>query len=99
VLSHEGAHPGVGWESAGIVRWAGGFTDDDEDGRPRFRYSFNPADAAIIVCDEDPTASLIEQTRLEKDAVRAIGEPFWPGWRRLEVSWTICERRGSRPNS
>jgi len=27
---------------------------------PRFERSFNPADAAIVVCDEDPTASLVE---------------------------------------
>ena len=94
ILLH--SHLGIAWESTGIVRGAVGFGGDD---RPRSEPSFNPADAAIIVCDEDPTASLIEQTRLEKDAVRAIGEPFWPGWRRLEVSWTICERRGSRPNS
>jgi hypothetical protein len=69
ILVH--SHLGIGWESTGIVRGAAAFGGDD---RPRSEPSFNPADAAIIVCDEDPTASLIEQTRLEKDAVRAIEE-------------------------
>jgi hypothetical protein len=69
ILVH--SHLGIGWESTGIVRGAAAFGDDD---RPRSEPSFNPADAAIIVCDEDPTASLIEKHWLEKDAVRAIGE-------------------------
>jgi hypothetical protein len=65
------SHLGIGWESTGIVRGAAAFGDDDQ---PRSEPSFNPADAAIIVCDEDPSASLIEQNRLDRDAVRAIKE-------------------------
>jgi hypothetical protein len=71
ILVH--SHFGIGWESTGIVRGAAWFGDGD-DGRPRSQPFFNPADAAIIVCDEDPTASLIEKHWLERDAVRAIGE-------------------------
>jgi hypothetical protein len=72
ILVH--SHLGVGWESTGIVRWAGGFDDDDENERPRFQHSFNPANAPIIVCDEDPTASLIERDRIEKDVIGSIRE-------------------------
>jgi hypothetical protein len=69
ILVH--SHLGMEWESTGIVRGAAAFGDDDQ---PRSEPSFNPADAAIIVCDEDPTASLVEKHWLEKDAVRAIRE-------------------------
>jgi hypothetical protein len=72
ILVH--SHLGIGWESAGIAHWAGGFSDDDEDDRPQFEYSFNPADAPIIVCDEDPTTSLIERSRIGRDAIAAITE-------------------------
>jgi hypothetical protein len=70
ILVH--SHLGVGWESTGIARWAGGFSDSGEEDQPHYEHSFNPANAAIIVCDEDPTTSLIEHNRLEKEAIRAI---------------------------
>ena len=68
------SHLGVGWESTGIVRGAVGFGDDADDGKPRFEHSFNPADAAIVVCDEDPTTSLIERSRVQREAIEAITE-------------------------
>jgi hypothetical protein len=68
------SHLGVGWESTGIVRGAGGFGDGDEEDQPRFEHSFNPGNAAIVVCDEDPTTSLIERGRLERGAIGAITE-------------------------
>jgi hypothetical protein len=72
ILVH--SHLGVGWESTGIARWAGGFSDSGEEDQPHYEHSFNPANTAIIVCDEDPTTSLIEHSRLEKEAIRAITE-------------------------
>ena len=70
ILVH--SHLGVGWEATGIIRGAGGFGDDGEDDRPRVEQSFNPTNAAIVVCDEDPTTSLIEHSRLERGALGAI---------------------------
>jgi hypothetical protein len=72
ILVH--SHLGVGWESTGIVRGAVGFGDDADDGKSRFEHSFNPADAAIVVCDEDPTASLIERSRVKRGTIEAITE-------------------------
>jgi hypothetical protein len=72
ILVH--SHLGVGWESTGIVRWGGGFNDDGEDDRHRFEHSFNPANAPIVVCDEDPTASLIERNRVDRNAIGAVIE-------------------------
>jgi hypothetical protein len=71
ILVH--SHLGVGWESTGIVRWGGGLGGGEDD-RPRFQHSFNPANAPIIVCDEDPTASLIERDRIGRDVIEAVRE-------------------------
>ena len=72
ILVH--SHLGVGWENTGIVRGSFGSEDDREDAGPRFEPSFNPADAAIVVCDEDPTASLIAHYRIARDAIAGITE-------------------------
>jgi hypothetical protein len=72
ILVH--SHLGVGWESTGIVRGAGGFGDGGDDDQPPFGPSFNPPNAAIVVCDEDPTTSLIECRPLEKEALTTITE-------------------------
>jgi hypothetical protein len=73
---------GFEWESAGIVYGAnasGGFPDDAEDEPEDNKHGlaipgrrFNPADSAIIVCDEDPTHSLVERWPLRRDALLAI---------------------------
>ena len=73
ILVH--SHLGLGWESASLLRRGGSFNLGDEHERlPPSERSFNPAFAAIIVCDEDPTLSLIESTRLERGALQAITE-------------------------
>jgi len=72
ILVH--SHHGVGWESTGIAHWAGGFGDGGDDDRLRFERSFSPANAPIVVCDEDPTTSLIESSRIERAAIAAITE-------------------------
>jgi hypothetical protein len=68
------SHLGVGWESTGIVRGSFGSEDSGEDDAPRFEPSFNPANAAILVCDEDPTTSLIEWSPIERNAVEGLAE-------------------------
>ena len=80
ILVH--SHLGVGWESTGIVRGSFGSEDSGEDDAPRFEPSFNPANAAIVVCDEDPTTSLIERSPIERSAIEGLaehrlGDTFW----------------------
>jgi hypothetical protein len=72
ILVH--SHLGVGWESTGIVRASFGSEDSGEDDAPRFESSFNPANAAIVVCDEDPTTSLIERNPIERNAIEGLAE-------------------------
>jgi hypothetical protein len=72
ILVH--SHLGVGWESTGIVRGSFGSEDSGEDDAPRFEPSFNPANAAIVVCDEDPTTSLIERRPIERNAIQGLTE-------------------------
>ena len=72
ILVH--SHLGVGWESTGIVRGSFGSEDSGEDDAPRFEPSFNPANAAIVVCDEDPTTSLIERSPIERSAIEGLAE-------------------------
>jgi hypothetical protein len=40
----------------------------------RFEPSLNPASAAIVVCDEDPTASLIQRSGIARDVIGGITE-------------------------
>jgi hypothetical protein len=42
--------------------------------QPQFERSFNPTHAAIVVCDEDPTQSLVERSQLQREALGAITE-------------------------
>jgi hypothetical protein len=72
ILVH--SHLGVGWESTGIVRGSFGSEDSGEDDAPRFEPTFNPANAAIVVCDEDPTTSLTERSPIERNAVEGLAE-------------------------
>ena len=51
-----------------------GFSDSDDEEEPQFEQSFNPANAAIVVCDEDPTTSLIERSRIDRQAIASITE-------------------------
>jgi hypothetical protein len=68
------SHLGFGWESTGIVRGAVGFSDSDDEEAPQFEQSFNPANAAIVVCNEDPTTSLIEGSRIRREDIGGITE-------------------------
>jgi hypothetical protein len=72
ILVH--SHLGVGWESTGIVRGSFGEENNADDDALRFEPSFNPANAAIVVCDEDPTTSLIERSPIERNAIEGLAE-------------------------
>src|SRR5215471_19867139 len=48
--------------------------EEDEGDRAERKPHFNPKQANIIVCDEDPTASLVEEVRLSPEDIRGLGE-------------------------
>ena len=77
ILVH--SYLGIAWEGAGIVHGVGAWEPEDEtageeNGCAAPGRRFNPTHAAIIVCDEDPTQSLVERWSLKRKALRAITE-------------------------
>lgn len=69
ILVH--AYLGLEWKSESYARIAGIF---DIDNGPASEPSFNPAYASTIVCDEDPTQSLVEETKFGKAVLGSIRE-------------------------
>jgi hypothetical protein len=69
ILVH--AYLGLEWQSDSFASLAASFDIDGEQDDSQF---FNPAQVLTIVCDEDPTQSLVEEERLEKGALRSIKE-------------------------
>ena len=69
ILVH--AHLGMGWDSDSYDRFATSFDFDTEQDNDAL---FNPAHVQTIVCDEDPTQSLVEKTEFEKGALRSIAD-------------------------
>ena len=59
ILVH--SHLGLEWGATAAGRFY--HEEDDEGGGERQRH-FNPRQANIIVCDEDPTVSLVEEVKL-----------------------------------
>ena len=68
ILVH--SHLGLEWGATAAER----FYQEDEDDSAERRPHFNPKQANIIICDEDPTASLVEEVRLSPEDIRGIGE-------------------------
>jgi hypothetical protein len=69
ILVH--SHLGLEWGATAAERF---YAEEDEgDGGERQRH-FNPKQANIIVCDEDPTASLVEAVKLSPEDIRGLGE-------------------------
>jgi hypothetical protein len=69
ILVH--SHLGLEWGATAAERF---YAEEDEgDGAERQQH-FNPKQANIIVCDEDPTASLVEAVKLSPEAIRGLGE-------------------------
>ena len=69
ILVH--AYLGLGWDSDSYARLSARFDLDNEQDESLL---FNPAEMANIVCDEDPTQSLVEKTEFEKAALRSIAD-------------------------
>jgi hypothetical protein len=69
ILVH--SHLGLEWGVTAAERFYQ--EEDDEGGGERQRH-FNPKQANIIVCDEDPTFSLVEEAKLSPEDIRGLGE-------------------------
>jgi hypothetical protein len=74
ILVH--SHLGLEWGATAAERaeWASDGPPDQEDDTPERPRYFNPKQANLIICDEDPTASLVDQTRLSPEDIRGIVE-------------------------
>ena len=72
ILVH--SHLGLEWGATAAERasWPSeGLADQGDHCPERPRY-FNPKQANIIICDEDPTVSLVEEFRLSPEDIRAV---------------------------
>lgn len=69
ILVH--AHLGLEWGANAGDRF---YEEEDEGVAAERQRHFNPKQANIIVCDEDPTVSLVEEVKLSPEDVRGIGE-------------------------
>ena len=70
ILVH--SHLGIEWGATAAERF---YQEEDEEGGGAERQRhFNPKQANIIVCDEDPTFSLVEEAQLSPEDIRGVGE-------------------------
>jgi hypothetical protein len=71
ILVH--SHLGLEWGATAAERFddASDGGEEEGDGAQRQRH-FNPKQANIIICDEDPTVSLVEEVRLSPEDIRAV---------------------------
>ena len=69
ILVH--SHLGLEWGATAAERF---YQEEGEDDAADRQRHFNPKQANIIVCDEDPTASLVEEVKLSPDDIRGLGE-------------------------
>jgi hypothetical protein len=60
---------GLEWGATAAERF---YQEEGEDDAGERQRHFNPKQANIIVCDEDPTASLVEEVRLSPDDLRGL---------------------------
>jgi hypothetical protein len=65
------SHLGLQWGATAAERF---YQDGDEDDGGERERHFNPKQANIIVCDEDPTASLVEEAKLSPEDIRGLGD-------------------------
>ena len=68
------SHLGLEWGATAAERasWASEGLSDQGDHCPERPRYFNPKQANIIICDEDPTVSLVEELRLSPEDIRAV---------------------------
>jgi hypothetical protein len=69
ILVH--SHLGLEWGVTAAERF---YQEEDEEGGGERQRHFNPKQANILICDEDPTVSLVEEVRLSPEDVRGMGE-------------------------
>jgi hypothetical protein len=69
ILVH--SHLGLEWGATAAARF---YAEEDEGNGPERKRHFNPRQANILICDEDPTASLVEKAQLSPEDIRGIGE-------------------------
>src|SRR5262249_595518 len=69
ILVH--SHLGLEWGTTAAERF---YEDEEDDSGPARQRHFNPKQANILICDEDPTASLVEEVRLSPDDIRGLGD-------------------------
>jgi len=62
---------GLEWGATAAERF---YQEEGEDDAGERQRHFNPKQANIIVCDEDPTASLVEEMKLSPEDVRGVAE-------------------------
>jgi hypothetical protein len=67
ILVH--SHLGLEWGATAAERL---YEEEDEGGGAERQRHFNPRQSNIIVCDEDPTGSLVEEVRLSPEDVRGM---------------------------
>ena len=71
ILVH--SHLGLEWGATAAERFHED-EDEDGDGAEERQQHFNPRQANIIICDEDPTTSLVEADKLSAEDIRGLGE-------------------------
>jgi hypothetical protein len=69
ILVH--SHLGLEWGATAADRF---YDEEDEGDGPERQCHFNPKQSNILICDEDPTASLVEEAKLSLEDIRGIGE-------------------------
>jgi hypothetical protein len=65
------SHLGLEWGATAAERF---YEEEDEGVGAERQRQFNPRQSNIIVCDEDPTGSLVEEVKLSPEDVRGMGE-------------------------
>ena len=73
ILVHSHLGPEWGATAAERASWASDDPADQEDDSAERRRYFNPKQANLIICDEDPTGSLVEQGKLCPEDIRELG--------------------------
>jgi len=90
ILVH--SHLGLEWGATAAGRFY--HEEDDEGGGERQRH-FNPRQANIIVCDEDPTVSLVEEVKLCRGE-RVGGPPFGGKGTDPPIPGAVVNKEGGR---
>jgi hypothetical protein len=69
ILVH--SHLGLEWGATAAERF---YEEEEEEDGPERQPHSNPKQANILICDEDPTVSLVEEAKLSPEDIRRLGE-------------------------